>query len=158
MPADASPSILDRRWNAPKCQAGQGLRVQENAALSAAELLELNQQLLECIARADWETYASLVDESITCFEPEARGHLVKGLDFHKFYFDLGAAQGARNTTMAAPKVRVMGDAAVVAYVRIVQYLDEHSTPATSHYEETRVWHREDGRWRHVHFHRSPCG
>ena len=23
-------------------------------------------------------------------------------------------------------------------------------------FEETRVWQRRDGRWRHVHFHRSP--
>lgn len=122
-----------------------------------AELLDLTQQLLESIARADWNAYLELVDPSITCFEPEARGHLVKGLEFHKFYFDLGADPSARNTTMASPKVRVMGDVAIVAYVRIVQYLDEGGAPATSHYEETRVWQRDEGRWRHVHFHRSPC-
>jgi ketosteroid isomerase-like protein len=81
----------------------------------------------------------------------------VRGLDFHKFYFDLGAASGPRTTTMASPKVRVMGDAAMVAYVRLVQSLDEQGNPRTSHFEETRIWRLEDGRWRHVHFHRSPC-
>ncbi|MFM8486316.1 MAG: hypothetical protein ACKOCH_08260 [Bacteroidota bacterium] len=23
--------------------------------------------------------------------------------------------------------------------------------------EETRVWHRQQGKWKHVHFHRSPA-
>ena len=28
-------------------------------------------------------------------------------------------------------------------------------SPRTSRSEETRVWHRQAGAWRHVHFHRS---
>ncbi len=121
------------------------------------ELLDLNRQLLEAIARGEWETYQQLCDSTLTCFEPEARGHLVKGLDFHKFYFDLGAAVGPKNTTMASPKVRLMGDVAIVAYVRLVQSLDDAGGPQTSSCEETRVWQRQAGRWRHVHFHRSLC-
>jgi calcium/calmodulin-dependent protein kinase (CaM kinase) II len=121
------------------------------------EVLELNESLLKSIATGDWKTYAELCDPSITAFEPEARGHLIKGLDFHRFYFDLGVAEGPRNTTMASPKVRVMGEVALVTYVRLVQYLDENNSPVTTHYEETRVWQSQDGQWRHVHFHRSPC-
>jgi len=123
-----------------------------------AEIIEINRQLLQSIAAGDWATYESLCDPSLTCFEPEARGHLVRGLDFHRFYFNLGAAEGPRNTTMASPKVRLVGDVAIVTYIRLVQYLDESGGPVTTHYEETRVWERQDGRWRHVHFHRSPCG
>ena len=121
------------------------------------EILELNSRLLESIAKGDWDTYADLCDPSITAFEPEARGHLIKGLDFHRFYFDLGAAEGPRNTTMASPKVRMMGEVALVTYVRLVQYLDESNSPVTTHFEETRVWQLQDSVWRHVHFHRSPC-
>ena len=62
----------------------------------------------------------------------------------------VGAAEGPRNTTMASPKVRLMGDVAVVTYVRLVQYLDDSSGAVTSHYEETRIWQRQDGRWQHV--------
>lgn len=123
-----------------------------------AEIIELNSQLLQSIAAGDWPTYESLCDPSLTCFEPEAKGHLVRGLDFHRFYFNLGTAEGPRNTTMASPKVRLIGDVAIVTYVRLVQHLDEVGSPQTSHYEETRVWERQNGRWRHVHFHRSPCG
>jgi len=122
------------------------------------EILDLNRQLLESIARGDWETYRDLCDESLTAFEPEARGHLVRGLDFHKFYFDLGVAEGPRNTTMASAKVRVIGEVAVVTYVRLVQYLEESGSPTTTHFEETRIWQQQDGNWKHVHFHRSACG
>jgi calcium/calmodulin-dependent protein kinase (CaM kinase) II len=123
-----------------------------------SEIIELNQQLLDSIAQGDWATYEALCDPSITCFEPEAHGHLVRGMEFHRFYFDLGAPEGPRTTTMVSPKVRVMGDCAVLAYVRLVQSLNANGQPQTSHYEETRVWRMEEGRWRHVHFHRSPCG
>lgn len=30
------------------------------------------------------------VDPTMTCFEPEAMGNLIVGMDFHKFYFDHG--------------------------------------------------------------------
>src|SRR4051794_4112493 len=104
------------------------------------ELLELNQQLLESIAAGDWETYQELCDPSLTAFEPESRGHLIQGLEFHRFYFDLGAGNAPRTTTMASPKVRVMGDVAVVTYVRLVQSIDQSGAPFTSHFEETRIW------------------
>jgi ketosteroid isomerase-like protein len=120
------------------------------------ELLQLNQRLLESIARADWATYADLCDPSLTAFEPEACGQLVEGLAFHRFYFDLGGAKGPHHTTMIAPRVRVLGDVAVIAYVRLNQRVtEEEGTPFTTAFEETRVWQRRDGKWRHVHFHRS---
>jgi calcium/calmodulin-dependent protein kinase (CaM kinase) II len=119
------------------------------------ELLQLNQRLLESIARGDWATYQSLCDLSLTAFEPEAMGQLVQGMDFHRFYFDLGGVQGPHHTTQASPNVRVMGDVAVVAYVRLNQRLGPDGTPITRAFQETRVWQKQNGQWRHVHFHRS---
>jgi ketosteroid isomerase-like protein len=119
------------------------------------ELLELNQRLLESIAAADWQAYQELCDPTLTAFEPEGRGHLIQGLDFHRFYFDVGRSEGPRNTTMSSPMVRIMGDVAIVTYVRLVQSLDDSGAPVTSHYEETRVWQMQQGTWQHVHFHRS---
>ena len=122
---------------------------------TAAELLEINQRLLESIAEGDWETYSTLCDPSITCFEAETRGHLVEGMEFHRFYFDLGSSPGPYNTTMASPRVRVSGDMGIVCYVRVNQRLGSDGKPVTVCSEETRVWQRIDGAWRHVHFHRS---
>jgi calcium/calmodulin-dependent protein kinase (CaM kinase) II len=123
---------------------------------TASELLALNQRLLDSIAAADWETYQALCDPTLTAFEPEGRGHLIEGMPFHRYYFDLGPPEGPRHTTMSQPNVRLMGDTAVVAYVRLVQRLGADGLPLTAATEETRVWHRQDGAWRHVHFHRSP--
>jgi ketosteroid isomerase-like protein len=120
------------------------------------ELLALNQRLLDSIAAADWKTYQELCDPSLTCFEPEAQGQLVEGLAFHQFYFKLGAAKGEYCTTMAAAHVRVMGDAAIVSYVRLNQRQEMDGTPVTRAVEETRVWQKSGGTWKHVHFHRSP--
>ena len=119
------------------------------------ELLALNQQLLDAIARADWPKYQELCDPTLTCFEPEARGQLAAGLDFHHFYFKLGATQGHHCTTMASPHVRIMGEVAVVSYVRLNQRIGGDGAPLTRTVEETRVWQRQNGRWKHVHFHRS---
>jgi calcium/calmodulin-dependent protein kinase (CaM kinase) II len=130
---------------------------------TADHLLALTRKLLESIVAADWKTYTSLVAYDITCFEPEARGHLVEGLPFHEFYFKLGGsgtqATVVPTTTIASPNVRLLGeDAAVVAYTRLVQKLDDAGRPITSLCEETRVWQRIEGAWKHVHFHRSLPG
>ena len=119
------------------------------------ELLRLNQRLLDSIARADWATYQELCDASLTAIEPEAPGQIVEGLAFHRFYFDLGGVHGRHQTTMAAPRVRLLGDVAVIAYARLVQRLAPDGGSMTVATAETRIWQRQDGRWRHVHFHRS---
>ena len=82
------------------------------------ELLDLTRQLLDSIAAGDFATYTKLCDPMISAFEPEARGHLVEGLDFHRFYFELGGASGPRNTTIVAPSVRIWGDTELVCYLR----------------------------------------
>ena len=121
------------------------------------ELLDLNQKLLVSIVSGDWKTYESLCDASITCFEPEARGQLAIGMPFHKFYFDLATSsqKPAKNVTMSQPHVRLMGDSAVICYVRLTQSLDASGAPQTGRVEETRVWQKNGGAWKHVHFHRS---
>ena len=122
----------------------------------AAEVLALNQRLLEAIGAADWATYESLCSPDLTCFEPEALGHLVEGMPFHKFYFDLPRGSAPKQSTMASPHVRVLGDAVVLSYVRVVQKLDAAGSPVSVAAMETRVWQKTAAGWKHVHFHRSP--
>jgi calcium/calmodulin-dependent protein kinase (CaM kinase) II len=131
----------------------------ELAQQVAAELLDLSQQLLDAIANGDWKTYEQLCDPSLSCFEPEARGHMVEGLEFHKFYFDLsGPNDSLKLTTMVATHVRLMGEeAAVVSYVRLNQRVSATGEPHVTAVEETRVWERIEGQWKHVHVHRSPA-
>ena len=132
---------------------------------AADEVLELNRRLLTSIASGDWKTYCQLVADDITCFEPEARGHLVAGLPFHEFYFKLPApvSDGKSpppakpvTTTMVAPSVRLLSaDVALVAYVRLTQTLDDAGKPVTRSSEETRLWQKQAGHWKLVLVHRS---
>jgi len=119
------------------------------------ELLDLTRRLLESIARADWDAYSALCDPTLTAFEPESCGALVEGMDFHHFYFRLGKAEGPSNATICSPHVRLLGNVGIVSYVRLVQQLGSDGKPVTRRFEETRVWHRGERGWRHVHFHRS---
>lgn len=124
-----------------------------------AEILKLSQELLHSIDSGDWNAYVALCDPTITCFEPEALGHLVEGLPFHRFYFDLpgSPSKPAKQSTIASPFVRVTGDAAVVTYVRVVQKLDGQGSPISTAAMETRIWQKTPAGWKHVHFHRTPC-
>ena len=155
---------LDRVWYAAdQQQAACEQHHPPRCAEARAELLDLSRQLLVAIAAGDWTAYRRLVADDITCFEPEAKGQLVEGLPFHKFYFDLAAekSKGTAHvtTTLASPVVKMLGnDVAVVCYVRLVQKLDAAGSPVVSCGEETRVWVRMASGWKHVHFHRSVPG
>lgn len=128
----------------------------DDAARAEEELLQLSRRLLDVIASGDWDAYVALCDPSLTCFEPEARGERVTGLDFHHFYFRERRPSEAAQTTLIEPEVRLLGpDAAVVTYVRLIQSRDASGVAHTSRAEETRIWHRREGRWRLAHVHRS---
>jgi ketosteroid isomerase-like protein len=137
----------------PFARTAEGTAV-ANAA--ADELITLTKRLLTSIAEADWATYQELCDPALTAFEPEALASCVEGLEFHRFYFQRRPAPGQVNVTVCDPKVHVTGDAAVIAYVRLVQRSGPDGAAATTGYQETRVWHKKNGAWKHVHFHRSP--
>lgn len=61
--------------------------------------------------------------------------------------------------TILNPHVHLLGDnGAVIAYVRLTQYIDKEGHAHTHQSEETRVWHKRDNKWQNVHFHRSTTG
>jgi calcium/calmodulin-dependent protein kinase (CaM kinase) II len=117
----------------------------------------LNRQLLDAIDNGDLETYCELCDPSLTAFEPEAVGNLVEGLDFHETYFS-SPTSGKRKSSVRAPHIRLLGDTAVVAYVRLVQNTTSDGQHSTTVFEETRIWHKTGDSWKNVHFHRSNIG
>jgi len=126
-----------------------------NATNESEELLELSQRLLDAIDGGDWQTYTELCDPSLTAFEPEAAGHLVAGMPFHRFYFEMEPDGRPQQSTISSPHVRVMANTAVVCYVRLLQRIEPDGRPTTTAFEETRVWEKQPSGWRHVHFHRS---
>nr|XP_055036321.1 calcium/calmodulin-dependent protein kinase type II subunit alpha isoform X4 [Misgurnus anguillicaudatus] len=122
------------------------------------EIIKVTEQLIEAISNGDFESYTKMCDPSVTAFEPEALGNLVEGLDFHRFYFENLWSKNSKpvHTTILNPHIHVIGDeAACIAYIRITQYLDINGMPCTAQSEESRIWHRKDGKWQIVHFHRS---
>ena len=143
---------------------GPGEKAQAQAEAEAA-VLQANHSLLDAIVALDWEGYARLTDPNVTCYEPEAPGALVEGLEFHRFYFDALTPSHHVNTTLIDERVRFLGtgySAALVTYTRLTQSIrggggGAGPVPVTSRAEESRIWERstEDDTWRNVHFHRS---
>ncbi|KAM6178841.1 calcium/calmodulin-dependent protein kinase type II subunit beta isoform 4-T4 [Rhynchocyon petersi] len=122
------------------------------------EIIKITEQLIEAVNNGDFEAYAKICDPGLTSFEPEALGNLVEGMDFHRFYFENLLTKNSKpiHTTILNPHVHVIGeDAACIAYIRLTQYIDGQGRPRTSQSEETRVWHRREGKWQNVHFHCS---
>ncbi|XP_062452799.1 calcium/calmodulin-dependent protein kinase type II subunit beta isoform X2 [Rhea pennata] len=130
----------------------------EDTKARKQEIIKITEQLIEAVNNGDFEAYAKICDPGLTSFEPQALGNLVEGMDFHRFYFEnlLSKNNKPIHTTILNPHVHVIGeDAACIAYIRLTQYLDAQGRPRTSQSEETRVWHRRDGKWQNVHFHCS---
>ncbi|XP_068136882.1 calcium/calmodulin-dependent protein kinase type II subunit delta isoform X1 [Hyperolius riggenbachi] len=122
------------------------------------EIIKVTEQLIEAINNGDFEAYTKICDPGLTSFEPEALGNLVEGMDFHRFYFENALSKSNKpiHTILLNPHVHLIGeDAACIAYIRLTQYMDSIGLPKTMQSEETRVWHRRDGKWQNVHFHRS---
>ncbi|XP_073478251.1 calcium/calmodulin-dependent protein kinase type II subunit beta isoform X25 [Aquarana catesbeiana] len=106
------------------------------------EIIKITEQLIEAVNNGDFEAYAKICDPGLTTFEPEALVLSKNNKPIH--------------TTILNPHVHVVGeDAACIAYIRLTQYIDTQGRPRTSQSEETRVWHRRDGKWQNVHFHCS---
>uniref|UniRef100_A0A8C2YW18 calcium/calmodulin-dependent protein kinase n=1 Tax=Cyclopterus lumpus TaxID=8103 RepID=A0A8C2YW18_CYCLU len=122
------------------------------------EIIKVTEQLIESINNGDFDSYAKICDPGLTSFEPEALGNLVEGHDFHRFYFENALSKGNKpvHTILLNPHVHLIGEnAACIAYIRLTQYMDTSGMPRTMQSEETRVWHRRDGKWQNIHFHRS---
>ncbi|XP_068806543.1 calcium/calmodulin-dependent protein kinase type II subunit gamma isoform X19 [Struthio camelus] len=130
----------------------------EDLKVRKQEIIKITEQLIEAINNGDFEAYTKICDPGLTSFEPEALGNLVEGMDFHKFYFENLLSKNSKpiHTTILNPHVHIIGeDAACIAYIRLTQYIDGQGRPRTTQSEETRVWHRRDGKWLNVHYHCS---
>ncbi|XP_054238651.1 calcium/calmodulin-dependent protein kinase type II subunit gamma isoform X1 [Indicator indicator] len=157
---DGSSVLEGRRHSESKTQT-ESMQSQLSLCFSAMrkqEIIKITEQLIEAINNGDFDAYTKICDPGLTSFEPEALGNLVEGMDFHKFYFENLLSKNSKpiHTTILNPHVHVIGeDAACIAYIRLTQYIDGQGRPRTTQSEETRVWHRRDGKWLNVHYHCS---
>ncbi|KFW81294.1 Calcium/calmodulin-dependent protein kinase type II subunit gamma, partial [Manacus vitellinus] len=154
-------SVLEGRRHSESKTQTESMQSQLSLCFSAMrkqEIIKITEQLIEAINNGDFEAYTKICDPGLTSFEPEALGNLVEGMDFHKFYFENLLSKNSKpiHTTILNPHVHVIGeDAACIAYIRLTQYIDGQGRPRTTQSEETRVWHRRDGKWLNVHYHCS---
>eukprot|EP00741_Cyanophora_paradoxa_P024628 tig00000269_g23779.t1 len=101
-----------------------------------------------------------MCNETATCFEPEALGHLIEGMPFHRYYFDPSAPPAdptkvkISQNTMSGVHVRQCGNAAILCYIRLVQSF-KNGAHVTSETEETRIWEKTPQGFKLVHLHRS---
>ncbi|XP_077401296.1 calcium/calmodulin-dependent protein kinase type II delta chain-like [Vanacampus margaritifer] len=120
------------------------------------EVIEATKKLLTAITAEDYNAYKEMCDPGLTSFEPESLGVLVNGMEFHAYLMQNVEIKGFPHTIVVDPHVHMMGeDAACIAYVRLTQSIGRDTRAITTRAEETRIWHRRNGTWRHIHFHRS---
>ena len=83
-------------------------------------------------------------------------GQAVKGLEFHKFFFDFPkpSTPVRFEVTMSDVNVKVTGHVAVISNIRLVQKHDGQAYKLTKA-SETRVWEKKNDTWKMIHFHRS---
>jgi len=121
------------------------------------ELLEITWRMLEAIHAGDAETYAALSSLDLSCFE-DVCPYRVDGLEFHLAQIRQMAAHPERRPArfdLLSPRVQVHGDTGIVTYTRLMTF-DTGAAPRFTTSNETRVFVRQDGGWKMVHFHRSP--
>ncbi|XP_056601220.1 calcium/calmodulin-dependent protein kinase (CaM kinase) II beta 1 isoform X33 [Triplophysa dalaica] len=155
----AAKSLLNKKADVKESSDSSNATVEdEEMKVRKQEIIKITEQLIEGINNGDFEAYAKICDPGLTCFEPEALGNLVEGMDFHRFYFENLLAKNSKpiHTTILNPHVHLIGeDAACIAYIRLTQFVDGQGRPRSTQSEETRVWHRRDSKWQNVHFHCS---
>jgi len=156
------PPVANSSTPPPSQNASHHHRVSASGAPAATadDVITVTETLIDAIGRGDYDTWKKMTSHDLTCFEPESQGCLVEGREFHKYYFDLGIGEKAKNlrVNLIAPRVHLLGpDAGVIGYVLLTQSLDAKTgLPESRQCEESRVWRRDrDGLWRCVHFHRS---
>ncbi len=111
-------------------------------------------RLLHGIRDGDIEIYKELVSDKLTCFEPETQGHNVKGLDFHLFFMQNSKVSHPYHIELVDPVINVYGDTAYAAYTLIQNTYDQGEYTIKS-VNETRIFNKQDGKWKLVHFHRG---
>ena len=121
------------------------------------ELLKISWRMLDAIHTGDADTYAELSMPDLSCYE-DVCAHRIDGVEFHLALIRQMSTRPALKPSrfdMLAPRVQIYGDTGIVTYTRLMTY-DDDARPRWTTFNETRVFVKQDDRWKMAHFHRSP--
>eukprot|EP00117_Sycon_ciliatum_P043982 scpid53432/ scgid31776/ Calcium/calmodulin-dependent protein kinase type II alpha chain len=132
------------------------------AAVAAApkdvvdEVIGATRQLLGAVDRGSWSDFCATCDPDLISILPGQGQQTVKGLQFHKFYFDNYNKAAVARTTLNSPSVKVVSDGvALISYSCVLQEAKPGALQTSSSYMESRVWKKVSGRWKCQQVHRS---
>lgn len=117
------------------------------------EIYDITIELINAIRKGDVEKYKLLSSERLTAIEPESNGNIIEGLDFHIFFLE-NRSPFEYHLELLNPVIRINKDSAYIAYTLINSTLIEDDFELQS-FNETRIFFKEDGNWKMIHFHRS---
>ena len=132
------------------------MRGKQKAMTTQEELIDLTRRMLTAIQSGDYETYRALCAPDLTAFENDVAPYRIDGVDFHTDLIEAAREQYSHllRFDMLQPSVQIYGNAAVVAYTRLLTFaVDVPPTWRSSN--ETRVFVRFPEGWKMVHFHRT---
>lgn len=118
------------------------------------EIYQITLDLLHAIRRGQVDMYRELCSPSLTCIEPETSGNVVEGLDFHLFFLSHINKKLEYHIEILNPIIKVFNDTAYISY-SLLSNIYENSSFNLKTVFETRIYNKENGKWRMVHFHRS---
>ncbi len=121
---------------------------------AAQEIRTTLFSLLHSIQRGDLETYRAMVSPSLTCFEPSTTGHRVEGLDFHLFMTRNHPPPRDYHLEIVSPVIKAHADMGYASYTLLASRATGAGVTTTST-NETRIFEKQHGRWKMIHFHRS---
>jgi hypothetical protein len=138
-----------------------------------SEIRTFLERHLQSIFDSDTETYHATTAGDLSLYEWFVTPHRIDGLPFHDFMMSeagrddsSGMALDPKPEGLAKDKTRVRfdlanyreqvyGDTAICTYTFLLSRGTEDGVEVLS-YNESRVLHREKGKWKVVHVHKSP--
>jgi len=158
----SSRSIMAKKGNSEKKSSSDGSSTfdDEESKIRRQEIIALTETLIQASDNGDVDAYVRMTDPNGTAFALEGLGVLVDSPDYMKNILDQVSAN--RNFKYVASHlhntmVHLLGeDSACISYIKLTQFFEKSGLVGhCSKVEETRVWHKKDGKWLCVHSHTS---
>ena len=120
------------------------------------EVLAANVALLSAIRQRDYDAFSKVADPNMVVFLVDSGTHLMKGVDYFKFFLQHSPASHAENVSVLHTHVQELGEtSALLCYIMLKQIVDKEGNISSIETRETLIWEKKDGVWRCAHIHSS---